>query len=493
MKKIILILSLLFLSSGFVYAQSGGMNLRRQAIEALDQKEYIKARYLYLQAYTALAKSGDPAVAAECAVNAAALYHRENFFKEAFDLLRGADALEGLDAASQYNIARERLRIYTKLKNTPKVTELIGNLDDLAKAAGNDSINNDLLYTKANAYYSLGLSAQGDVAFNKLVEQSKSSQNYDMVADSYRNIIAAGMRANNARMVGNTYEKFMQWNDSVAALKSADELKALQTKYEESQSIIADKDSSLSMKQYFIVGLCILAAALAGVAVLLGIMLMRALVVTRRQKKMIATAQEHNEKKTQFIHNISAQMEPTLATLDASQPGVKALTEFVGHVQELSNIESTIDQPYELEEYNINTFCEKMMQRIADRTAPDVTLSVDAPKISARINQDALTRLIGHLLDNAAEYTPAGGKISLEFKKRGPRTYQFIITDTGCGIPEENQATLFQPFAEVRDLTKGDALGLPICALMAARMNGTLTLDTSYTKGTKFILEVHPS
>ena len=65
------------------------------------------------------------------------------------------------------------------------------------------------------------------------------------------------------------------------------------------------------------------------------------------------------------------------------------------------------------------------------------------------------------------------------------------MTDTGCGIPEELKDKLFKPFAEIKDLTQGDGLGLPICSLLAAKMNGSLTLDTTYTKGSRFILELH--
>ena len=91
----------------------------------------------------------------------------------------------------------------------------------------------------------------------------------------------------------------------------------------------------------------------------------------------------------------------------------------------------------------------------------------------------------------AAEYTPAGGKIGLDFKKRGAHTHQFIISDTGCGIAEEQRENIFKPFTEVKDLTQGDGLGLPICALIAAKMDGSLTLDSSYAKGTRFVLELH--
>ena len=103
---------------------------------------------------------------------------------------------------------------------------------------------------------------------------------------------------------------------------------------------------------------------------------------------------------------------------------------------------------------------------------------------------EELERILNHLLNNAAEYTKSG-KISLEFKKRSAHTHQFILTDTGTGIPVEAREKLFKPFAEIRDLTQGNGLGLPTCSLIAYKLNGTLTLDTDYKKGTRFILELH--
>lgn len=122
---------------------------------------------------------------------------------------------------------------------------------------------------------------------------------------------------------------------------------------------------------------------------------------------------------------------------------------------------------------------------------PDVNMVVNAPKMSARFNPEEVEAVLHHLLVNASLNTPSGGKITLEFKKRGAHTLQFIVTDTGCGIDEEHREKLFKPFSEVRDLTKGDALGLPICSLKATKMNGSLTLDRDYTHGARFILEIH--
>ena len=139
----------------------------------------------------------------------------------------------------------------------------------------------------------------------------------------------------------------------------------------------------------------------------------------------------------------------------------------------------------------MNTFCEAMADKVRGRLQPEVTLMVNAPKLSVKIAPEPLEHVLLHLLDNAARYTPEGGKIWLDFKKRGAHTHQFVVSDTGCGIDEAQRDNLFKPFSEVKDLTLGDGLGLPICSLMATKMNGTLSIDATYTKGTRFVLELH--
>ena len=111
---------------------------------------------------------------------------------------------------------------------------------------------------------------------------------------------------------------------------------------------------------------------------------------------------------------------------------------------------------------------------------------------------DKLTRAVAgkskvddDVLDNAAEYTPEEGTIWLEFKKRSAHTLQFLVANTGSTIPEEKREDIFKPFLEIRDLTEGDGLGLPICKQMARKMNGDLEIDAEFTKGVRFVLELH--
>ena len=145
----------------------------------------------------------------------------------------------------------------------------------------------------------------------------------------------------------------------------------------------------------------------------------------------------------------------------------------------------------ELEDTQVQQFCESLADKVRDKVKSGVTLTVNAPSMSAKINQEYVSHILLHLLSNAAEYTPEGGKIWLDYKKRGAHVHQFLVSDTGQGIPEEKREEIFKPFREIRDLTTGDGLGLPICKQMAINMNGDLDIDPEFTKGTRFVLNLH--
>ena len=482
-------------------AQEKGDELSRQAQENLRQKEYIRARYLFLQAYEAYASDAAPDYtrAVGCGVQAAALYHRENYYTEAFELLHavertiiGGEKKMGKEMpALRYPVTRERLRMYIKLRKTASAKEQLAKLEGWAEAAKVDSLSTDLLYTQANYFYAFGMNDRGDQAFNQLVERYARQADYDKAEACYRELIGRSRHAGNISMMARIYSNYMAWHDSIAGIRAQQEYQTLQARYDDARQTIDEKDDMLSARRYTIVGLCILAAVLAGVLVLGGIVLLRFILLTRRQKRIIDTANEHLALKTKFIQNISAQMNPTLDTLDISQPGVQALKSFSAHIEELSALEESLTEPYETEETNVAAFCEQVMESVRGRVKEGVALTINAPRLNVRINPEHTAKILRHLLLNAAKHTPADEKIWLDFKKRGAHTHQFVVTDTGDGIPEEQRADLFKPFYAVRDLTQGDGLGLPICSLEATKMNGTLALDTGYTKGARFVLELH--
>lgn len=487
--------------------------LKEQAQSSLNRKDYIKARYLFKKAYEAFAAREEYPQAVDCGINANRLYIRENFYKEGFELCRNMEYLIGAGEqkakktlhALRFLITKERLQMYIALKNAAQAKLQLDRLEETARQAKDDSLDEDLLYIKANYYYTFGMSKKGDACFRELISQYNEKKNYEKVDQCYKNLISMALKADNAALMERTYENYIVWADSVKALTAQEELNTLKAKYDESMQTIQEKDDTLSSKQYVIIGLCAFAAILIAALVLFSAFLLRLMATNRKLKKNIQIANEHNELKTQFIQNISSQMEPTLNALATSanelsgiapqtslliQTQVRGLKKFSDDIQELSSLENSLNEPYEMGEINASSFCEEVMEKIKGDVKSEVSTSVNAPRLQIKTNKEQLERILLHLLQNAAYYTQEG-RISLDFKKRGAHTYQFIITDTGIGIPTEQQETIFKPFTEVKDLTKGDGLGLPICSLIATKMNGNLSLDTNYSKGSRFILELH--
>ena len=239
MKKITTILFLAILCSlSQAYAQSRADELMKQAQENLAKKEYIKARYLFLQAYNAFAAQEKYNQAVECGINASALYHRENYYKEAFELLRNSEQLIGTGELKlkkglpelRFRINKERLQMYIKTKNPVRAKEQLNKLEETAKTVHNDSLSNDLLYTQANYYYTFGMNTQGDAAFKKLIQQYKQQKNYSKVDECYKTLIDIARKAGNAGLVARTYDKYIIWTDSVKALTAQDELNMLKNK-----------------------------------------------------------------------------------------------------------------------------------------------------------------------------------------------------------------------------------------------------------------------
>ena len=78
--------------------------------------------------------------------------------------------------------------------------------------------------------------------------------------------------------------------------------------------------------------------------------------------------------------------------------------------------------------------------------------------------------------------------MKLDLKKIGAHICELIVTESGPGIRVVKEMAIFKAFTEIKDLTDGDGLGLPICSLIASKMNGTLSIDPEYKKGNRFIL-----
>ncbi len=499
MKKVFVLLLSLSLGFSVVSAQETKKSeLHQRAESAFEKGNVASARFHFIRSFEDYSKRGDFKSAMECAARGTALYYKENYWKEAFDLLRRADQevdASGKDAkekaALHYIITKERLAMYIKLRKGDSAKDQIEIMENQVNNAADEALKNDLLYNKAVYYYSFGQNAQGNAVFKEMATKLTASKQYDKVDGVYQTLIANARKSGNANMVAQSYSNYLAWKDSVNTLKRADEIGALKQQIADNEKVIDEQDSTLTTRQAVIVGLCILAAALAAALVFGGIVLLRFILLTRKQKKMINLANDNNALKAKFISNISAQLNPTLHKLDEKIPEVKALLQFSEHISQLSDLENTIDEEVELEDVQLTSFCEKLVDDIRGKVQAGVTLKVNVPNMSAKINKEYVSHILLHLLNNAAIYTPKDGTIWLDYKKRGAHVHQFLVSDTGAGIPEEKREDVFKPFTEVKDFTEGDGLGLPICKQMALKMKGDLEIDTEFTKGTRFVLLLH--
>lgn len=496
-KKLVIIGMSLLVCCALIHAQEAGKNeLQERAESEYAKGNSIAARALYIKAFESYVNNGKLKQGVDCGVKANKLYYeKENLYKEAFDLLRRIDQTieakgQGANkSALHYWTSKERHLMYMKMRKLESAKEQMGNMENHATAANDASVNNDLLYTKTIYYYTIGQTDKGNATFKEMADQLTASKEYGKVDEVYQTLIANGRKSNSANLVAESYKSYLAWKDSASALALADTVGVLKKQIADNEAEIEEKDSSLTARQVTIVGLGILAAVLAVVLVLGALALLRSIYLTRKQKKTINSLSENNALQAKFISNISAQLSPTLQKLDKNVPEVKALQDFSEHIQTLSELESNTGTAEKVD-VQVSSLCDGLMDQIRNKVKSGVNLKVDAPKMTASINKEYVSHILLHMLNNAAIYTPADGHIALEYKKRGAHKHQFLVSNTGSTIPEEQREEVFKPFREVRDLTQGDGLGLPICKQMAMKMNGGLDIDPAFTKGVRFVLHL---
>ncbi len=460
-KKMKKFLFVLFLSVFCCYVFVNAQETKKSSLEMQAEREdgkgnMVNARAFYLRAYEDYVKKGQTQQGVACGLKATVLYYKgDNLYKEGLDLLQRIDqsidtkADDSQKALLHYQTAKERFQIYTKQKKEEGAMEQLGKMEKYANEANDAELKNDHLFHKSVYLFSLGQNSKANALLKEMVEKMNEASEQ----------------------------------------KVAKEMEGLRKQIADNEADIAEKDSSLTTRQAVIVGLGILAAVLAAVLVLGALVLLRSIYLTRKQKKTIRQLSENNAAQAHFISNISAQLEPTLQKLDKSTPEVKALLDFSEHIQTLSELENSTEK-VEREDTQLATFCEGLIEKTRNKVKSGVILKADAPKMTVNINREYVSHILQHLLENAANYTPEGGHITLEYKKRGAHKHQFLVSNTGSTIAEELREDVFKPFREVHDLTTGDGLGLPICKQMAMKMNGDLEIDPTFTKGVRFVLHL---
>ena len=123
-----------------------------------------------------------------------------------------------------------------------------------------------------------------------------------------------------------------------------------------------------------------------------------------------------------------------------------------------------------------------------------VKTSSQIGKTEIILNTDAqrLQQILTNLLVNACKYT-SQGSIVLAYEIAGTSII-ISVTDTGCGIDKEKGELIFQRVEKLNSMNPGFGLGLRICRSLTTLLGGKIYLDTQYTGGARFVVELplHP-
>ncbi len=117
-------------------------------------------------------------------------------------------------------------------------------------------------------------------------------------------------------------------------------------------------------------------------------------------------------------------------------------------------------------------------------------LQPDLPQIEA--NTQELQQVFLNLLNNAAEAMPDGGTVRVVTRTERDATHHDVvvaaISDTGIGIPPEEQEQIFEPYFSTKELQGGTGLGLSIAARIVRQHGGTIELESTPGAGSTFTI-----
>lgn len=227
-------------------------------------------------------------------------------------------------------------------------------------------------------------------------------------------------------------------------------------------------------------------------------------------------ADKANEAKSAFLANMSHEIrtpinavmgmnelilreseEPmTLEYAKNIQSASKTLLVLINDILDFSKIESGMMEVVE-GTYSLKTLLRALNAECkmrADEKGLDLTFIVPKDTPSALLGDEVRIRqVLLNILTNAVKYTMKGSvTMTVSYEKIGADQVElsFAVADTGIGIKEENISRLFGKFDRIDEeqvhAIEGTGLGLSIVDRLVTLMNGTVTVESEYGKGSVF-------
>lgn len=243
----------------------------------------------------------------------------------------------------------------------------------------------------------------------------------------------------------------------------------------------------------------------------------------RRQKKVVVMSTEtleqlrHNAEnatraKSIFLSNMSHEIRTPLNALsgfsallteeglddstrrqctDIIQQNSELLLKLINDVIDLSSLEFGKMQ-FSIAEHDAVATCRNVTDTVGKvkQTQAELLFETSLEELYIETDDSRLQQVLINLLINATKFTP-DGSITLKLEKQSEEMALFSVTDTGCGIPKEKQASIFRRFEKLDENAQGSGLGLSICQLIIEHIGGKIWIDPDYTGGSRFVF-THP-
>ena len=123
-----------------------------------------------------------------------------------------------------------------------------------------------------------------------------------------------------------------------------------------------------------------------------------------------------------------------------------------------------------------------------------VEIDDEARDMIAKIDKRKIKQVLFNLLSNAMKFTPDGGEVKVEAKKRSENGADFVevsVSDTGLGIEKQYLEHIFEEFFQINssrdDKTPGPGLGLSLAKRIVEMHGGTIAVESEgENKGSRF-------
>ena len=168
------------------------------------------------------------------------------------------------------------------------------------------------------------------------------------------------------------------------------------------------------------------------------------------------------------------------------QENNELLLQLISDILDLSKIEAgTFNFVYT--NVDVNETCSEIIKSMGMKVGKGVELILKEPFPECYIYTDKnrFTQVISNFINNALKFTQQGS-ITLGYKQVSHQKIKFYVRDTGMGIPEEKQKSVFERFVKLNTFVQGTGLGLSICKSIVSQMGGEIGVDSTEGVGSCF-------